>query len=190
MVKVTGSYFQNFVAKASEPCPIFTFNLHDDCRVPYVLRHPTSQQTYAVHWSLHSTLRRRSVCSRTGNSTNGVVHATRNRPLAQTLLTASLLNALPRCQDVWSAIAWPTDLRQCSPLTQTINAHGRIVCGSERITLIRGSQILGRSRSHLKIPGARNGDTTTVPDWRPTNIWRLRTKLSLQGYVYPCVTRS
>ena len=50
----------------------------------------------------------------------------------------------------------PTDLPQCSQPTQTFNAHGRNVWGSGRITLVRGAQILGWSRTHFKIPGARS----------------------------------
>jgi hypothetical protein len=107
-----------------------------------------------VHWALHSTLRRQSVCSRTVNSTIGVVHATRNRPLPRPFWQPVCSKPSPgaRMSEVPSRDP-PTSLS--SPLTQTINAHGRIVCGSEIITLIRGAQILGRSRSHLKIPGAR-----------------------------------
>jgi len=56
----------------------FSVTPHPSTRTPCTVHKDSIKY---VHWSLHPTLRRRSVCSRTGNSTIVVVHANRNRPL-------------------------------------------------------------------------------------------------------------
>ena len=49
-----------------------------------------------------------------------------------------------------------------------------------------GAQTLQKSRSHLKIPAARQrGGMKHVPPWRPTNIKRHGIKSRRPGFVYP-----
>jgi hypothetical protein len=56
MTKVTASHFQNFVAKASETCPIFTFNFHrkrplqSALRCPYEYSGARHLSPQGTHW--------------------------------------------------------------------------------------------------------------------------------------------
>jgi hypothetical protein len=183
---ITGSYFQNFVAKAPETWQIFTFNLHDHYRVSYVLRHPTSQQTYAENCVQRPDKIRALVYALHPQAT---VCLQSYRLFRQTVLYMQLdIAPCPDPFDSQSAQRPPQvpGCLKCHRVTHRLASAFTADTDYQRTRTDRlrkwknyVNQGCTNPRKIEQPPQnsrCKNSDTMRVPHWRPNNIWYLRTK--------------